>query len=102
MRFFRVFLSLAAVFFSNKYTVSGIRSSDKICDMDTDKRLVSSNSCVQFSVTSGTGCAWMCNYCANQLGTNNYYFTDNVCTYQEGQGCVGNPIAGKTYTCCSV
>jgi hypothetical protein len=60
------------------------------------------NQCVQFSVTSGTGCAWMCNYCANQLGTNNYYFTDNVCSYQEGVGCIGNPIAGKSYTCCSV
>ena len=60
-----------------------------------------SNQCVQFTISSGTGCAWMCNYCANQLGTNNYYFTDGVCTYQEGQGCVGNPISGKTYTCCS-
>jgi hypothetical protein len=60
------------------------------------------NQCIQFTVSSGTGCAWMCNYCANQLGTNNYYFTDNLCTYQEGQGCVGNPISGKTYTCCSV
>ena len=59
------------------------------------------NSCVSFTVTSGTGCAWMCNYCANQLGTNNYYFTDDVCTYQTG-GCVGNPLAGKLYTCCSV
>ena len=58
------------------------------------------NNCVQFSVSSGTGCAWMCNYCANALGTFNYYFTDNVCTYETG-GCVGNPIAGKTYTCCS-
>ena len=62
----------------------------------------SSNSCVQFTVSSGTGCAWMCSYCANQLGTNNYYFPDGVCTYQEGQGCVGNPIAGKQYSCCSV
>ena len=61
-----------------------------------------SNGCVQFTVSSGTGCAWMCNYCANQLGTNNYYFTDGVCTYQQGQGCVGNPIAGKTYSCCAV
>ena len=61
-----------------------------------------SNQCVQFTISSGTGCAWMCDYCANQLGTNNYYFTDNVCTYQTGQGCVGNPIAGKTYTCCTV
>jgi hypothetical protein len=60
-----------------------------------------SNNCVQFTVGSGTGCEWMCNYCANQLGTNNYYFTDNVCTYQSGVGCVGNPIAGKTYTCCA-
>ena len=59
------------------------------------------NNCVQFSITSGTGCQWMCNYCANQLGTNNYYFTDGICTYQEGQGCVGNPIAGTTYTCCA-
>ena len=58
------------------------------------------NNCVSFSVGQGTGCAWMCNYCANALGTNNYYFTDSVCTYQQG-GCVGNPVAGKTYTCCS-
>ena len=58
------------------------------------------NSCIQFSVSAGTGCAWMCNYCANQLGTFNYYFPDGVCTYQTG-GCVGNPIVGKTYTCCS-
>ena len=60
-----------------------------------------SNNCVQFSVASGTGCAWMCSYCANQLGTNNYYFTDGVCSYQQSQGCVGNPIVGKTYTCCT-
>ena len=59
------------------------------------------NNCIQFTVSSGTGCAWMCNYCANNLGTNNYYFPDGVCTYQDGQGCVGNPITGKTYTCCS-
>jgi len=59
------------------------------------------NNCVQFQVSSGTGCAWMCNYCANALGTFNYYFPDNVCTYQTG-GCVGSPLAGKVYTCCSV
>jgi len=62
----------------------------------------SSNNCVTFSVSQGTGCAWMCNYCATQLGTNNYYFTNNVCTYQQGIGCVGNPYAGVSYTCCSV
>jgi hypothetical protein len=61
----------------------------------------SSNNCVSFTVGSGTGCAWMCNYCADQLGTSNYYFTDGVCTYASG-GCVGNPVSGKQYTCCSV
>jgi len=61
---------------------------------------VASN-CVSFSVSSGTGCAWMCDYCANELGTNNYYFTNGVCTYQSG-GCVGNPLVGVSYTCCSV
>ena len=58
------------------------------------------NNCISFSVSQGTGCSWMCNYCANQLGTNNYYFSDGVCKYASG-GCEGNPIAGKTYTCCS-
>ena len=63
--------------------------------------LCQTNGCVSFSLAAGTGCAWMCNYCANQLGTNNYYFTTPVCTYQSG-GCVGSPIAGVEYTCCSV
>lgn len=59
------------------------------------------NNCVTFYLGQGTGCTWMCNYCANQLGTNNYYFTDNVCTYESGTGCVGSPVAGTSYTCCS-
>jgi hypothetical protein len=59
-----------------------------------------SNNCKTFSIGPGTGCAWMCNYCQTQLGTTNYYFTDGVCTYQSG-GCVGNPQAGGSYTCCS-
>jgi hypothetical protein len=58
------------------------------------------NNCITFTVGQGTGCDWMCNYCSNMLGTNNYYFTDNVCTYETG-GCVGNPVAGKQYSCCS-
>jgi hypothetical protein len=58
-------------------------------------------SCVSFIVGPGTGCDWMCNYCANALGTNNYYFTTPVCTYQAG-GCVGNPVAGAEYACCAV
>ena len=59
------------------------------------------NSCIQFSVSAGTGCAWMCNYCAEQLGTNNYYFTDGVCSWEPNSGCTGSPLAGKMYTCCS-
>jgi hypothetical protein len=103
MRVFGFILSFAAVFLTN-LTSNGVNAVTKTRyeSCDSEKRLIATNGCVQFSVTTGTGCAWMCNYCANQLGTNNYYFTDNVCTYQEGQGCVGNPIAGKTYTCCSV
>jgi len=42
----------------------------------------------------------MCQYCEDQLGTTNYYFTDGVCSYESG-GCVGNPQVGVTYTCCS-
>jgi hypothetical protein len=57
--------------------------------------------CVTFSVGAGTGCAWMCSYCAQQLGTNNYYFTDGVCKYQTG-GCAGSPQSGVQYTCCAV
>ena len=60
----------------------------------------SPNGCVSFQVSAGTGCAWMCNYCATTLGTTNYYFTDNVCTYETG-GCVGNPQVGVVYTCCT-
>jgi hypothetical protein len=62
--------------------------------------VVSPNGCVTFTVGPGTGCAWMCNYCANALGTSNYYFPDGVCQYSQG-GCVGNPVAGKQYTCCA-
>ena len=57
------------------------------------------NSCVSFQVAPGTGCAWMCSYCATSLGPN-YYFTSDVCRYQTG-GCVGNPLPSIQYTCCS-
>lgn len=75
--------------------ISVLSKGEDVCD-------VPMNQCIQFTVGSGTGCDWMCNYCANQLGTNNYYFVDGVCTYQQGQGCIGSPIAGKSYTCCAV
>jgi hypothetical protein len=59
--------------------------------------------CTSFSLGPGTGCAWMCSYCANTLGTNNYYFSDGICKYDIDQGgCVGTPVSGVTYTCCAV
>ncbi len=91
-------------FFILLFALFAVVNSQSTCKTDISKPNVTfvSNQCVQFSVSAGTGCAWMCSYCASQLGTNNYYFTDNVCVYQEGVGCTGNPIAGKMYTCCSV
>jgi hypothetical protein len=74
---------------------SFVRSQNETCSK------VPSNNCVAFYLGQGTGCAWMCNYCATQLGTNNYYFTDNICTYESGVGCVGSPVSGASYTCCS-
>ena len=69
-------------------------------ESDDIKIVKDGSTCVQFTVGQGTGCDWMCNYCANQLGTTNYYFTDSVCVWQSS-GCTGNPVAGKTYTCCT-
>jgi hypothetical protein len=63
----------------------------QVCDPD---------GCITFSVAAGTGCAWMCNYCQENLGTTNYYFTDGVCTYAPG-GCQGDPQVGVDYTCCA-
>lgn len=90
---FNVFLAAIA---NNETCVEPVRSDDKTNVINSP-----SNNCVSFTVGSGTGCDWMCNYCSNQLGTNNYYFVDGVCTYQTG-GCVGSPVAGKQYACCSV
>jgi len=81
-------------------TMSGKVTEKEVCDYSNIQRVIHSTNCVSFSVGSGTGCSWMCSYCASQLGTNNYYFTDGVCTYQEG-GCVGSPQVGVTYTCCA-
>ena len=58
------------------------------------------NSCITFLIGAGTGCDWMCNYCASQLNSSSYYFLPPVCTYQSG-GCIGNPQAGVSYSCCS-
>ena len=31
------------------------------------QKIMPQSSCVSLQVASGTGCAWMCDYCANQL-----------------------------------
>lgn len=81
------------------YLISSVLAvnSTEMCENIIKK---TNNNCISFTVGQGTGCAWMCNYCANNLGPN-YYFVDNVCIYQPNIGCLGNPIAGKTYTCCT-
>jgi len=78
-----------------KLFILGVIALNKVMAQTCD-----SNGCISFSVIAGTGCVWMCEYCATQLGTSNYYFTTDVCTYQPG-GCVGNPLTGVKYTCCS-
>ncbi len=67
--------------------------------MDDVTVIIEDSDCIQFTIGEGTGCQWMCNYCASQLGTNNYYFTDSVCMWQD-TGCTGNPVSGNTYKCC--
>jgi hypothetical protein len=84
-------LAIAAAFF-----VADART----CSSSSSAVNASPNNCVSFQVSAGTGCAWMCNYCASTLGTTNYYFTDSVCTYETG-GCVGSPQVGVLYTCCA-
>ncbi len=81
--------------------IIGTNNPTSPCQAEATQIFSPSNQCISFYVGQGTGCSWMCNYCSNSLGTNNYYFTDNVCTYESGIGCVGSPVAGKSYTCCS-
>jgi hypothetical protein len=100
---YKILLALLSVIICSQatcYVNSRITCSESSA-LSNDQLIVPQNNCISFSVGQGTGCAWMYSYCANSLGTNNYYFTDGVCSYQSG-GCVGNPVAGKTYTCCSV
>ena len=82
--------------------VMGMSSSDaiKFEDLRIAPQVTPNNNCESFTVSAGTGCAWMCQYCQDKLGTTNYYFTDGICHYETG-GCVGNPIVGPTYTCCA-
>jgi hypothetical protein len=94
--FLRLFAVIAFVFASAQDTSVSV----SVTDTDTDVYVAPSNNCVSFQVSTGTGCQWMCNYCASTLDTTNYYFTDGVCQYEEG-GCVGSPQVGVLYTCCA-
>ena len=85
----RILTAVAAIAGSDSRRIYGMPNSTAVA-----------NNCASFVVGSGTGCAWMCNYCRNVLCTPNYYFVDDVCQYQPG-GCIGNPVAGQVYTCCS-
>ena len=42
----------------------------------------------------------MCDYCAENLGTTDFYFTDWICTNKNGV-CTGEPMPWETYTCCT-
>ena len=44
-----------------------------------DSEVCSNNGCVSFSVGPGTGCAWMCNYCANIVQI--IELTKHICIY---------------------
>tara|TARA_B100001093_G_C26778109_1_gene993320 strand:+ start:1098 stop:1322 length:225 start_codon:yes stop_codon:yes gene_type:complete len=56
--------------------------------------------CISFTIGENTGCQFMCDYCAENLGTNNFYFTDWICKNRNGI-CTGTPSAFEEYTCCS-
>jgi hypothetical protein len=97
MNFVKSLLFMVLALTTNAQSLSGKCSTP----LETHKHLIiPQNNCISFSISQGTGCAWMCSYCADKLGPS-YYFTDNVCKYQNS-GCVGNPLAGVTYTCCSM
>lgn len=77
----------------------GLFTAHKILSDVTAANTTVTSLCTSFQVAPGTGCDWMCNYCALHVGSS-YYFTDGVCSYKSG-GCVGSPQVNKTYTCCS-
>ena len=91
MKFFLVLLSLVSTILTTE-----VQDDSNVIEPRCGKE----DRCVSFHVASGTGCSWMCQYCQDQLGTTNYYFTDGVCKYKPG-GCQGNPQLGVEYTCCA-
>jgi hypothetical protein len=100
----RIFSLLLSTLFLSTCATESTRATNEVCNTGSATNNVQDqvNGCLTFTVGQGTGCVWMCNYCATNLGTYNYYFTGNppVCTYQTS-GCVGSPVAGQSYTCCT-
>ena len=68
--------------------------------MFSDKKKLNNQDCITFTIGEGTGCQFMCDYCAENLGTNNFYFTDWICKNRNGI-CTGSPMAYEEYTCCT-
>lgn len=56
--------------------------------------------CITFTIGEDTGCQYMCDYCAENLGTTDFYFTDWICKNKNGM-CSGDPMPWETYTCCT-
>ena len=56
--------------------------------------------CITFMTGGEISCESMCNYCFENLGTNNFYFTDWICQNQNGR-CIGDPSPYEEYTCCT-
>ena len=66
----------------------------------SDKKRLGDQDCITYTIGEGTGCQFMCDYCAENLGTTNFYFTDWICQNKNGMRS-GTPTAWETYTCCT-
>ena len=60
------------------------------------------NNCVTFTIGHTITCPMMCRFCSNTLRQLHFYFTDNVCMNRGDVRCVGYPVPGMNYTCCSI
>ena len=50
----------------------------------SSKKTLKDQDCITFTIGDGTGCQFMCDYCSENLGTNNFYFTDWICKNKNG------------------
>ena len=68
--------------------------------MFSNKKKLSNEDCITFTIGESTSCQYMCDYCSENLGTTNFYFTDWICKNRNGM-CSGDPMPWETYTCCT-